>query len=174
MQRNSSGRIKPVLVLASTSCYRTTVADELVDEKAELDSTQSRVVAEEKLRSLGATVLCLAGLYGGSRDPVQWLVNGLVKNSRAYINLVHKSDVVKIAEAWVESQLPGERINASDGRHRRWSEMLDCMKSFGVVPSDMQPFVEELENVSSKRVCNSKLVSLLYAGPFHRYPEDGL
>lgn len=168
---------KKVLVLASTSAYRVGTAGSLVDENFPLDLLQPRVRAEEQLRSRGACILHLAGIYGPGRDPVNWLQRGLIKSPDAFINLIHASDIYRIIVAWLGSNgFKFRRFNASDGRMRTWQQLIDELKSAGLldqtfeIPSDSQ----SPQNVSSKRVNHEALVHELYAGPFHCYPEDGL
>lgn len=175
----------PALIFASTSCYQTTVADQLVDESFPLDTSQPRVVAEESLRQSGFLVLALAGLYGPARDPADWLRRGLVKNAQQYINLIHVGDVSKVIERWLylnnkpngvlaDHPLSGMRLNVSDGRHRRWKELEEQLKSYGLLNADFEPFVENAPAKQSKRINNGKLRQVLFDGVYHQYPEQGL
>jgi nucleoside-diphosphate-sugar epimerase len=164
----------PLLILASTSCYQTSLPDQLVDENFPLDLSQARVCAEAQLLEQGACVLVLAGIYGQGRDPVQWLKRGLVKNRHQYINFIHVSDIVKIIGCWLENPLENIRINASDGRHRRWSELAEQLLEAGLIEKELARFSEDCPSPRSKRIDNSSLLKKLYFGPFHRYPEDGL
>jgi nucleoside-diphosphate-sugar epimerase len=168
---------KKVMVLGSTSCFIHKMPGELVDESFPLDLTQPRVIAEEQLRQRSALILCLAGIYGAGRDPADWLRRGLVKNGESFINLIHVNDIIKIIEHWrfSEENFAGKRIVASDGRHRRWHEVFEQMCSVGLLNATARPFEQSLvQSATSKRVNNTVLREKLYAGPFHRYPEDGL
>lgn len=175
----------PTVVFASTSCYQTTTADQLVDESFPTDTTQPRVVAEESLRQSGFLVLALAGLYGPARDPADWLRRGLVKNAQQYINLIHVGDVSKVVERWLflndkpngglaNHPLSGMRLNVSDGRHRRWQELAEQLKSHGLLNADCEPFLENGPAQQSKRINNGMLRQVLFDGVFHQYPEQGL
>lgn len=164
----------PLLILASTSCYQTSLPDQLVDENIPLDQSQARVCAEEQLHTQGSCVLALAGIYGPGRDPVQWLRRGLVKNGHQFINLIHVSNIVKIIDCWLENPLEKLRVNVSDGRHRRWSELAEQLMEFGLIEKELLRFSEDCPSPRSKRIDNSSLLKKLYSGPFHRYPEDGL
>lgn len=168
---------KKVMVLASTSAYLVRASGELVDENSPLDLHQTRVRAEEDLRRQGAFILHLAGIFGPGRDPVGWLQKGLIKNQDSNINLIHVSDICKIVLKWIESDgLKGRRMNASDGRHRIWHQLILDLKDAGLLDSSFEFLSTQssLQTPLSKRVCNKALVEELYAGPFHRYPEDGL
>lgn len=167
---------KSVMVLGSTSCFLNKTPGELVNEDYPLDFNQPRVVAEESLRQKSAFVLCLAGIYGPGRDPCQWLLRGLIKNSESYINLIHVADIVRIVQRWRAGySCKGQRLAASDGRHRKWKEVLDQLKERNILPSDCEPFGPVGgEAPQSKRVSNEKLSREIFAGPFHMYPEDEL
>ncbi|MEN9825209.1 MAG: hypothetical protein RI953_954 [Pseudomonadota bacterium] len=164
----------PVLVLASTSCFVVSDPQTLVDESFGLDLTQVRVRAEEELRRKGCCILALSGIYGPGRDPSSWLRRGLIKSGGNFINLIHRDDVNKIVFNWIEKPVGGLRINASDGRHRLWSELLEQLKKHGMIEPELNPFSNLDANASSKRIDNRLLMKELFGGPFHRYPEDGL
>ncbi|MEY3900986.1 MAG: hypothetical protein RL189_292 [Pseudomonadota bacterium] len=164
----------PLLILASTSCYQTSLPDQIVDENFPLDDSQPRVCAEEQLRVQGSCVLALAGIYGPGRDPVLWLKRGLVKNGHQFINLIHVSDIVKIIGCWLENPLEKLRVNVSDGRHRRWSELAEQLMNNGLIDKALTVFSEDSSSPRSKRIDNSVLLRRLYSGPFHSYPENGL
>ncbi|MFZ9519673.1 MAG: hypothetical protein ACO3A4_04270 [Silvanigrellaceae bacterium] len=164
----------PVLVLASTSCFVVANPQALVDESFELDLTQVRVRAEEELRRRGCCILALAGIYGPGRDPCNWLRRGLIKSGANFINLIHRDDVTKIVFNWIKNPVSGLRINASDGRHRLWSELLEQLKKHGMIEPELNPFSNLDTNSSSKRIDNTLLTRELFGGPFHRYPEEGL
>ncbi|NBX18024.1 MAG: hypothetical protein EBR09_11725 [Proteobacteria bacterium] len=164
----------PVLVFASTSCYLVQSPDQPVDESCPLDESQHRVCAEEQLRRSGCMILALAGLYGAGRDPANWLRRGLIKNSEQFINLIHISDVVKIVRCWIENPIGGVRLNASDGRHRRWRELEQQLRDCGVLESHFPSLPSSAVSTASKKVCNAALLRMLFNGPFHLYPEEGL
>jgi len=168
---------KKVLILASTSAYLVSDAGALVDESYPLDLRQPRVHAEEELRDRGACILHLAGIYGPGRDPLNWLQRGLIKSPDSFINLVHSSDICQIVMSWLNSDgLSQRRFNASDGRHRTWFQMIEDLKSAGLLECSFELSLESdsARSGSSKRVCNEVLKKELYSGPFHQYPEQGL
>lgn len=167
---------KSVMILGSTSCFLNKIPGALVNEDYPLDINQPRVVAEESLRQKSAFILCLAGIYGPGRDPCQWLLRGLIQYSDSYINLIHVADIVRIVHRWRAGySCKGQRVAASDGRHRMWKEVLDQLKERNRLPSDYEPFGQiGGEAPQSKRVNNEKLRREIFAGPFHLFPEDGL
>lgn len=166
---------KKVIILASTSAYLTLKSGELVTESTPLDLSQIRVRTEEELRMQGAFLLHLAGIYGPGRDPVRWLHAGLIKDYGSFINLIHISDICGCLAAWCAGcGLQGERINASDGRHRTWVEVVAQLKNSGLLEAQFQLPEHKDIGSRSKRIANDVLVEKLYAGPFHAFPEDGL
>ena len=81
--------------------------DEQTPPCPERDSPRAVLAAEQVLRaSLGArlTVLRLAGLAGGDREPGRWLAGrrGL-PNGDAPVNLIHRDDVVALGIAALEA-----------------------------------------------------------------------
>ena len=114
---------KNIIVLASTSCYQIKNNKELVTEETQLDEAIIRVKGEEYLRKKGATVLCLAGIYGPDRIPLNWLYKGLIRNPKKIVNLIHLDDIIFTIKHLIDSPLPGERFNLSDGEARTWKEI---------------------------------------------------
>lgn len=69
------------------------------DSSAPIDETNARGVAEEELISLGGCVLNLAGLYGGERNPRNW-VSRVAKSKeqlgeKGAVHLIHGWDVAR-------------------------------------------------------------------------------
>lgn len=158
-----------LIVLGSTSAYRTSETDQWIDESAPLDLSQARVEGEERLRETGATVLHLAGIWDAARDPLRWLTEGRIKNGRKYVNLAHTDDIVAAIEAALLTPRPGERINVSDGEPRRWSEHVERLVASGRLPPTFR-LPEADPGVDSKRISNDRLRALLPAGyTFHRF-----
>lgn len=63
------------------------------------DTSNRRAIAEDELLALGGTVMNLAGLYGGTRDPHTWVkrvarTKDAVRGKKA-LHLVHGSDVAR-------------------------------------------------------------------------------
>jgi len=114
---------KNLIVLASTSCYKVKRQKELISELSELDESILRVKGEEYLRKKGATILCLAGIYGPLRNPVSWLYKGLIQNPNKIVNLIHLDDITSTIKQLIETPQPGERFNLSDGEARIWRDI---------------------------------------------------
>lgn len=144
--------VKNLIVLASTSCYINKRQKENIDENSPLNMGLVRVMGEEFLRSKGATVLCLAGIYDKERNPLNWLNKRLIQNPRKIVNLIHTDDIVKIIEFVIKHPQPGERFNLCDGFPRSWQEIGDRIG---------YEFRMEGEREVSKMLNNKKIKSIL-------------
>ncbi len=156
----------PLIVLGSTSAYRTAAPDAWVDEGTPLDLSQPRVQTEEALRVKGATVLQLAGIWGPERDPIQWLLGGRIRNGDKYVNLAHVDDILATIDALSGTPRPGVRINVCDGEPRRWREHVAALQELGTIPPGF--VLPSTIDADSKRVRNDLLRSVLPGHPFVR------
>ncbi len=137
-----------LIVLGSTSAYTVSMPDERITEETLLDFSQPRVVGEEWLRSQGATILHLAGIFGPDREPRRWLENGLIKNGRKKVNLIHVADIVDVMQAFARNPRPACRLNVSNGQAPLWKELVKRFQERGwLAPAFSLPEVEPgLEN----------------------------
>jgi nucleoside-diphosphate-sugar epimerase len=152
-----------VVVLGSTSAYE--VSDRTseypppcLDETAPIDLSKSRVQGEEFLReSCGAIVLRVAGIYGPSRNPIDWVRQGRVNPSRKYVNLIHVEDLAAICLLALGKGKPGEAYNVSDGQPHTWSEICAAAQQrWGVTSAAVNQ-----DPSPGKRISNAKLRSEL-------------
>lgn len=155
---------RDVLILASTSCYVVSRPDAWVDEDAPLRLDEPRVRAEEELRRKGASVLCLAGLFGGARVPLTWLLQGRIRNGDAFVNLIHVDDVCRAIDRWLVTPVRGERLNLSNGRPRRWKEVVDVYKARRDLPAEFT-LPEVKPAPASRRVSNARALARLGLDP---------
>lgn len=93
------------------------------------DTTAPRAIAEDELIGLGGAVLNLAGLYGGTRNPKNW-VRRVVKNkeqlkAKGAIHLVHGDDVAAAVVALHKRFVPGERFIVTDRHVYDWWDLID-------------------------------------------------
>jgi hypothetical protein len=100
------------------------------DYSSPYDTTNVRAIAEDELRDLGGCVLNLAGLYGGERDPKNWVTRVAttkeqVKGKLA-LHLVHGADV-----AWAivgvyrtREEMEGRRWVVTDLRVYDWWDLI--------------------------------------------------
>lgn len=93
-----------------------------LDRKSPYANSDARVVAEDELLGLGGCVLNLAGLWGGPRDPRNWVdrvatTKEAVKG-KASLHLVHGVDVARVIVAMMAKGDRGEWQEV--GRGQRW------------------------------------------------------
>ncbi|MBC7839242.1 MAG: hypothetical protein H7Y39_11455 [Nitrospiraceae bacterium] len=148
-----------IVVLGSTSVYDTSSESTeypppWIDESAPLDQTKPRVQGEEYLREHhGAIVLRVAGIYGPTRNPLDWISRGRVEMSRKYMNLVHVEDLAAICLLAIDKGKPGEAYNVSDGTPHTWDEIcVTAQQRWGVTVAATQE-----NRTSGKRISNAKL-----------------
>lgn len=100
------------------------------DERSEYDKSSPRAIAEDELISLGQScVLDLAGLYGGARDPRNYL--GRVAKTKdelkakGAVHFVHGADVARavLAAHRTFARVRGQRWIIADLRTYDWWEL---------------------------------------------------
>ena len=157
-----------VLYVSSTGVYGQD-AGEWVDEESVCEPTReggrASLAAEQLLRTHAqghnATILRLAGLYGGSRVPWQSHVIGgrtIAGSPDAYVNLIHADDAARAVVAAAASAAAGGRVyTVSDGNPpTRGAYVQWLAQRFGVAAP---PF--EGGSGLGKRVRNERLVGEL-------------
>ena len=63
---------KNVIVLSTTSAYKSEIENEEINENSKLNLDEPRIYAEEELRKKGALILHLSGILGPERYPKNW------------------------------------------------------------------------------------------------------
>lgn len=157
--------VPKVIVYGSTSRYKTNEPDEWVSEATEIDLSVPRVQGEEFIRESGGCCLVLSGIYGDERQPYQWLLKGLVRQSgNHYLNLIHVSDIVAVTEHFIANTELGrfENVNVSFGQPRKWKDILAFYKEIGKISeSDGIRLPDEPASTQSRRVSNEKLRKMI-------------
>ncbi|RKO91058.1 hypothetical protein BDK51DRAFT_27101 [Blyttiomyces helicus] len=102
-----------------------------------------RQVAEEAVLAFGGAVLNLAGLWGGTRQPRNW-VSRVAATKEALrgagsVHLVHGEDVARAVWALAEDFTPGERWLLTDGRVYDWWDLASVWGSAGAVGRGKPP-----------------------------------
>jgi hypothetical protein len=100
------------------------------DERSEYDQSNTRAIAEDELLSVGhSCVLDLAGLYGGARDPRNWLARvAKTKDqlkAKGAVHFIHGADVSRAVLAAHRnfSHVHGKRWIIADLRTHDWWEL---------------------------------------------------
>jgi hypothetical protein len=100
------------------------------DCRSPYDTANARAVAEDELRGLGGCVLNLAGLYGGERDPKNWVTRVATTKeqvkAKLAVHLVHGADVARaIVGAYRKrDQMQGRRWLVTDLRVYDWWDLI--------------------------------------------------
>jgi hypothetical protein len=168
----ASLRTRRLVVLGSTSAYDGDAMTEYpppwVDETAPVDLKKPRVQGEELLRtSYGAIILRVAGIYGPSRNPVEWIRTGRVSRSRKYVNLIHVEDLASSCLAALTHAESSGIYNVSDGHPRTWMDI--CMmveQRWDIRSAESQETDSTGKRVLNKRMC--ELLTLDGTGLRHR------
>ncbi len=160
-----------IVILGSTSAYEasddsTEYPPPWIDESAPIDLSKPRVQGEEYLREYhGAIVLRVAGIYGPGRNPLDWIRQGRVGQSRKYVNLIHVEDLASICLLALEHGKPGETYNVSDGTPYLWTEICaTAQQRWGVAATPVKE-----DRSSGKRISTAKLRTEL--GYALRHPD---
>jgi hypothetical protein len=109
-------------ILSSTGAYLQRSG--VVSESSQWNLDDPRFGAEETLRQeLGATVIVLSGLFGGDRNPLDWLASGRIRNLGGSVNLIHHQDAGICVAAIMRRPIEGQRINVVSGELHWWAQL---------------------------------------------------
>jgi len=143
------------IVLGTTSSFLAQTGQ--IDEKSELDFSRSRVQGEKLLFDNGAVWLQCSGLWGGDRQPVNWLNKGLIKNGNKTLNLIHRDDIAEIAVQVLKKELRSDMFCLSDGKPYLWKNLLEEFKKSGQTSVDSLPDGPE----ENRQISNAKIAGLM-------------
>jgi hypothetical protein len=97
------------------------------DRHTPSNADNPRKIAEDELLSLGGAVLNLAGLWGGTRNPKNWVArvapNKEALAAKKSLHLIHGIDVARCIIAVHKSFTPGERWVLTDLRVYDWWDL---------------------------------------------------
>lgn len=98
------------------------------DHNSSYDKDNPRAIAEDELLGLQGCVLNLAGLYGGERNPRNWVVRvartkAEVKGKKV-VHLIHGQDVARAIIAVHGHFTPGKRWLLTDLRVNDWWDLI--------------------------------------------------
>jgi hypothetical protein len=132
--------------LGSTGIWQIPQPSIWVSRKSPYDTSNKRAIAEGELLSLGGCVLNLAGLWGGSRNPADWVERVAktkedVRNKKS-LHLIHGLDVARAIVAVVGNWelAHGQRFMLTDGFVYDWWSLFagwaDRKNTEGSVPRE--------------------------------------
>ena len=119
--------VKKVIVASSTGVYDDSqghVDDTVMPKPQTMKAKQLLEVEQLFCNSLeiDTTVIRFGGLFGGSRNPVQYLAGRTdLSNGSAPVNLIHRTDCINIILAVIYKKAYGHVINAVNPQHPKKS-----------------------------------------------------
>jgi hypothetical protein len=142
---------KPGIVLGSSGDFKESEYSQS-KEVGEVDSTFEmnatlRNTRQSSLKKKGACVLHLAGIWGENRDPMIWLQKNLISKDRVGVNLIHRSDILKVL-AYVSKNF--EKFEGSiellvDSKFYLWSEIVNKAIQLEAVPMNFDRPLKEVK-----------------------------
>jgi nucleoside-diphosphate-sugar epimerase len=115
--------VKKVIFISSTGVYPDLNREGIEKDAAAGQRSRSGIellpLEEifESESSFSTTVIRFAGLYGGDRHPVKYMIGREVPNGLAPVNMIHLEDCIGVTEAIIENDLWGETFNACSPDH---------------------------------------------------------
>ncbi|MBN8704369.1 MAG: NAD(P)-binding domain-containing protein [Bacteroidetes bacterium] len=143
------------IILGTTSSFLAQTGQ--IDEKSELDFSRVRVQGEKLLFDKGAVWLQCSGLWGGDRQPVNWLNKGLIKNGNKTLNLIHRDDIAEIAVQILAKDIRSDMFCLSDGKPYLWKNLLVEFKKSVQTSVDSLPDGPE----ENRQISNAKIAGLM-------------
>lgn len=139
------------LQLGSTGIFQIEEQPLWVTRHSFYDTSNKRAVAEDQLRSLGGCVLNLAGLWGGERDPKNWVDRVATTKeqvgSKTSLHMIHGQDVARAIVAifgkWDQAPAKGERWMLTDGFVYDWYALFAGWASTAGTAADSKRVDEE-------------------------------
>lgn len=121
------------ILLGSTGVYQRAVdcSQPVLTEDTPLVDVHPRLSAERAFLQAGGIAVRLAGLFGGERNPTQWLRDGRVGYEKRQANLVHRDDVVRVLLRLAAHERPSATYNVADGQRHTWREIADFLVGRG-------------------------------------------
>lgn len=131
--------------LGSTGVWQIEQSSHWTSRSSPYDESNSRAIAEDELISLGGCSLNLAGLWGGERQPWNW-VSRVAKTKedvkgKKSLHLINGVDVARailaVAGKWAEAK--GQRWMLTDGLVYDWWELFVGWAAVGDEEIDPEP-----------------------------------
>ncbi len=119
-----SNNLGLVVVIGTTSSFRTDKEEEIIKESSPLLLSEPRVQGEEEICKRGGICVRAAGIYGAARNPIEWVRNGLVGPSEKFVNFIHIEDLINILIAAAEKGSRGASYIAADSQPYRWRNLI--------------------------------------------------
>ena len=152
--------VKKVLFISSTSVYP--INNETVTEESSLGS--SPLIEIEQLFTnnthFKTTIMRFAGLFGYSRKPGNFFLNGrIIPNPEGFVNMIHQDDCVSILSKIINKNIWGEIFNGCADTHPKRRDYY--IKTKADLGNEAPVFDEVTPNAKYKKVANNKVKKLL-------------
>ncbi len=164
LDRARTGGVRNILFVSSTGVYGEAagVVDEGTMPDPNRPSGRALWQAENLVRQgwpQEATILRLAGLVGGSRQPANWLAGKKnLPNGAAPVNLVHRDDCIGLILAVLQQAAWGELFNACADEHPPRQVFYPAQaKKAGLPPPTFAPESEGRYKVVSNQKIKDRL-----------------
>ncbi len=158
---------KNVIILSTTSAYKSQTENEEIDENSKLNLDDPRIYVEEELRKKGALILHLSGILGPERYPKNWYEKKRVKYGENILNYIHVDDIVYFTCKLFKHYKSYERFNLTSGDFKTHNQISKLLKYDAIFE------FPDLSN-GSKKVMNHKILNFLNETyyQFKKYPEN--
>ena len=175
IQRAQAAGIHRVLFTSSTGVYGN--QEGWVNEDSPLvpntASGKALVKVEGQLREAfgeGLTILRLAGLVGGSRQPGRWFAGRTqIPGGEQYVNLVHRVDVINQCLAIIQHDYWGTTLNVCADQHPSKADFYPQAAAKAGLPAPS--FIVDANAKPGKRVANDR--SKEVPEFMYQYPDPG-
>jgi len=148
--------VKKLILISSTGVYK--ISEYPIDESSEL-SESPWVTIENLMKdnlNYQTTILRFSGLFGGNRQPGNFLSGKTVKNADSPVNLIHRDDCIRIIGEIIKQDVWEECFNCTADTHPTKKEFYTKAAEVINVPI---PIFEEDEKTEApiKHITNEKL-----------------
>ena len=114
-----------IIIYSTSSIFVHNQDKQVINELTAINKQNPRACSEEHLRSKGAAILTLCGIFGPGRNPKNWLMKGLIKDPDKDVNLIHVDDIVELTISLSNVDIWGKRINLCPGESDSWRDLAD-------------------------------------------------
>lgn len=152
-EKTHSGSRANYIQLGSTGMWKGSTWQ---DENSPYDGTEPRAAAEDELMKVaGGAVLDLAGLYGGSRQPHNW-VDRVVKTKadlkgKGALHLIHGEDVARAILALHRNFTPSKRWLVCDLHSYDWWDLVQNWAARYLLEAEKAPVEAQNEAQTTRQ-----------------------
>lgn len=173
LQAIARGTIKKLLFVSSTSIYGNNNAEVLESTPVQPETASGRALikAEELIKSqsdLQSTILRMAGLAGGSREPGRFFAGRQeLKDGNVPVNYVHLEDAIEVIYTIIEQDCWNETFNVCADQHPQKQHFYPAraQKTGLIPPTYTQSAPSPFKIVSNQKLKTQLEYTFKYADP---------